>query len=123
MNGGSSVSSSLLLGAILLLLPLTLVSVRAKGNLPLSEVYGSNHYPIHLVKDFSQSCNLKNQCDSGNKITLQTVNKPILKKKSYSYVITKLSSSHGKPRRKLRVVNSRGRVILNIAVTLRDYLN
>ncbi|NJL09717.1 MAG: hypothetical protein HC908_04455 [Calothrix sp. SM1_7_51] len=125
MNGRSSVFSSLLLGAALLLVPLTLVSIPVKSNLTSGEVYISSNSIINLVKDFFQDSNQKKQdnfrTNFRTKAESQTANKPLLKKKGYSYVISKLNASHGRKTRKLRPINPRGRLIFNTAVTLRDY--
>ena len=114
--------TQLLLGA-LIAVPLFSTSVRADQDVPEGEVYRGGGYTVFLVGDYYKGCDAQKRCIEIDRIAKRTPEQSSWKNRGYTYSMSDLSQQHGKPRKRLRVVDPKGKVIVNVVMTLKDIFN
>ncbi len=103
--------------------PLFSTSVRAEQNVPEGEVYRGGGYTVFLVGDYYKGCDAQKHCIEIDRIAKRTPEQSSWKNRGYTYSMSDLSEQHGKPRKRLRVVDPKGKVIVNVVMTLEDIFN
>ena len=112
----------LLLGA-LIAVPLFSSSVRADQNVLEGEIYRGGGYTVFLVGDHYKGCDTQKHCIEIDHIAKRTPEQSSWKNRGYTYSMSRLNQQHGKPRKRLRVVDPKGKVIVNVVMTLEDIFN
>ncbi len=111
------------LGTLLMSTPLLATPAGADSNIPEGEVWKGGGYTVYVVGDYYKGCDSQKHCVEIDHITKRTSTSSTWKNNGYTYSMSRLSEQNGKPRARLRVLNPKGKVIVNVVIVLFDYFN
>jgi hypothetical protein len=112
----------LLIGTALAASSLSFVSVSLAQNateqVPKGAIYSGSGYKVSLLNDSYRRCDSQPNCTTIENPTKKTPQLSIWRNSGYTYSISFLDSPNGKPHARLKVQNTKGKVILNTAMIL-----